>query len=110
VLFLSVEEKAKELAQAIKESPEYQELTSAQTRITLDPRAQEIVKQIQEERQNLMQAQMSGQQITQGMTQKLVALQKQAENNTTLNKLFKAQEEFNKVMESVNKTLTEELY
>ena len=106
---MSVEMKTKELAQAIKESHQYQELTSAQTRITLDPRAQDLVEEIKKERQNLMKVQMGGQQITESMTQKLEALQKQAENNVTLKKLFDAQKEFSKVMEKVNKTLTEEL-
>lgn len=107
---MSVEEKAKELAQAIKESPEYQDLSSAQTRISLDPRAQEIVQQIQQETQKLQQARAQGERITPDMTQKLQALQGQAEQNTTLKKLFDAQEKFNKVMEEVNQTLVDELY
>lgn len=110
VLFLSLEEKTKELAEEIKNSSEYQELTAAQSRVQLDPKAQDIVNQIQNERQKVQDAQMQGEEVDQNVVQNLQLLQQQAEQNETLSKLFEAQEDFNKIMERVNKTLTEELY
>jgi cell fate (sporulation/competence/biofilm development) regulator YlbF (YheA/YmcA/DUF963 family) len=109
VLFLSVEEKVKELAKEIKETDEYQEMMSAQTRIKLDPRAQEIVEKIQEGRQKVEQARSEGKQITPDIMKNLQDLQTQAENNATLKKYLEAQVNFNKVMENVNRVLIEEM-
>ncbi len=110
VLFLSVvDEKVKELAKEIKETNEYQEMMSAQTRIKLDPKAQEIVEQIQQGRQKVEQARAEGKQITPDVMKNLQALQSQAENNETLKKYLDAQVQFNKIMENVNRVLIEEM-
>ncbi len=106
---MSVKDKAAELAGAIKETEEFQNLQSAENRISLDPKAQDLVEEMQEKQNQLQQAQAQGQQPSSDVIQDLQQLQNQMKLNTTLQNLFKAQESFNELMQSVNQVITENL-
>ncbi len=110
VHFLSLEAKAKELADEMKETEEYKSLTSAQTRVKLDPVAQDLLTQLQTAQQELQQAQSEGQQISPDKVNEFQSLEQQAQNNLTLQHLLKAQQAFGEVMNTVNETLGEELF
>ncbi|MDW7650068.1 MAG: YlbF family regulator [Bacillota bacterium] len=106
---ISVENTAKELAKAIKETDEYANLNSAHARIKLDPTAQDLISQMETSQQTIQQAQMQGQPV-EGDIQQLQQLQQQAMQNETLKQLFQAQEAFGKVMEEANKVINQELF
>ncbi len=106
---MSVKDKAAELAEAIKDTEEFQNLQSAENRISLDPKAQDLVDELQQKQNDLQQAQAQGQQPSSEVVQDLQQLQNQMKLNTTLQNLFKAQESFNELMQSVNQVITENL-
>lgn len=106
---MEVTEKAMELAEAIKETDEFQELQSAESRISLDPNAQDLVNELQTKQDELLQAQSSGQQPNAQTVQDLQQLQNQMKLNTTLQNYLKAQQSFNDLMQEVNTVISENL-
>jgi len=107
---LKLEEKAKELAQLLKETEEYKNLTSAQTRLKLDPIAEDLVKQMQEKQQQIYLLQMEGKEPTVELFQELRLLEAKIRSNLTLNNLIKAQEAFGRKMNEINETIGKELF
>ena len=94
----------------MKETEEYQGLNSAQTRVKLDPVAQDLLNELQGAQQKLQQAQAQGQQITPDQVTEFQSLEQQAQSNLTLQNLIKAQQAFGEVMNRVNETLGQELF
>ncbi len=84
-------------------------MNAAQARIKLDPTAQQLIADIEESQQRIQQAQAQGQPV-QSEIQQIQLLQTKAQNNETLKRFFKAQEDFSKVMEKANKIITTELF
>lgn len=107
---MSIETKAKELAQLLKETEEYQNLTSAQTRVRLDPTAEDLVKQMQAKQEEIYQAQMTGQPPTPELTQEIQFLDTQIKSNLTLANFVKAQEGFSEKMNELNEIIGKELF
>lgn len=107
---MKLEEKAKELAQLLKETEEYKNLTSAQTRLKLDPIAEDLVKQMQEKQQQIYLLQMEGKEPTVELFQELRLLEAKIRSNLTLNNLIKAQEAFGRKMNEINETIGKELF
>ena len=105
---ISVENLAKDLASAIKETEEYANLNAAQARIQLDPSAQQLITDMEESHQSIQQAQSMGQPIEGGI-QHLQLIQQKAMLNPTLKQLFEAQQAFGKVMEGINQIINQEL-
>lgn len=106
---MSVNDKAQALAEAIKDTEEFQNLRSAENRISLDPNAQDLVNELQDKQSQLMQAQQAGQEPQANLVQGLEQIQNQMKLNTTLQHLFKAQQSFNDLMQEVNQTISQEL-
>lgn len=106
---MNITEKTQELAQVIKETEEYKNLKSAQSRLQLDPKALDLVQQFQSHQQNVVEARQSGQQINQDTVTALQGLQGKMEENQTIKNLMDAQNSFEAVMTNVNRTLTTEL-
>lgn len=107
---LTLEAKAKELAEVLKETEEYKELNSAQTRVKLDPEADDLLKRLQNAQQQLQNAQAEGQQIQPEQVQEYQDLESQIRTNLTLTNLLKAQQSFGEVMNRVQETISEELF
>jgi len=107
---VSIKDKAEELAEAIKETEEYQELKSAESRLQLDPKAQDLVNEFQNKQQQIIQTRQSGKQVEQKTVQSLQKLQQKMEQNLTVKNLMNAQKSFEEVMKDVNETVTEALH
>lgn len=105
---ISIETLAKDLARAIKETDAYANLNAAQARIQLDPSAQELISQMEENHQYIQQAQLNGQAVDREI-QQMQLLQQKAMQNSTLKSLFDAQQAFGKEMEKVNHIINQEL-
>lgn len=110
VHLLSLEEKAKELAQSLKETEEYKGLVSAQTRVRLDPTAEDLVKQLQIKQQEIYQVQMEGNAPSPELIQQIQFLDSQVKTNLTLKNFIKAQEAFGEKMNELNETISRELF
>lgn len=107
---MSLEAKAKELAQLLKETDEYKDLTSAQTRIKLDPTAEDLVQQMQAKQQEIHQLQQQGKEPSPDQVQQIQFLDSQVKSNLTLTNFVKAQEAFSQKMNEVNNTIGKELF
>lgn len=103
--FLSVEQKAKELAEAIKETEEFETLKSAENKLNLDVTAQELLQKFQDKQQNLQQSQQQGQEVSQEEIQTLQSLQQEMQNNETIKTLMDAQQQFDNLLQEVNQTV-----
>lgn len=107
---MSLEEKVKDLASSMKETEEFKNLSLAQTRIKLDPAAQDLLGELQSAQQEIQSSQLEGKQITADQIQHYQSLENQVKTNLTLSNLLKAQQAFGEVMNSVNETLSQELF
>ncbi len=107
---LSLSEKAKDLALAVKDTEEYKTLTSAQTRVKLDPAASDLIEQLQSVQEQLQATQAEGKQVSPDQIQQYQTLEEQAKANITLTSLLKAQQAFGELMNQVNQSITQELF
>lgn len=108
-MFILIKEKAIELASLINSSQEFQAVKSAEARLKLDPNAQDLITEFQGLQQRVMEKQYQGQQPDSSDIQQLQNLQSQLQLNLTVKSLVDAQEGFEKLMTTVNKTIGEEL-
>lgn len=106
---MSINQKANELAEEIKQTQEYETLMSAKAKLQLDPTAQELVNEFQEKQEKLQTAQQSGEQVDQEIVQSLQTLQGQMQENETIKNLMDAQQKFDEVMQQVNDAVTQAL-
>lgn len=106
---MTIKEKAKELAQAIKASEEFENLQSARARVKLDPNAQDLLQELQTNQNKVVQMQQQGQQINEETVAQLRDLENQLQLNLTLKNLVDAQQKFETLMNEVNQVLGEEL-
>ncbi len=107
---MSLSEKAKELALAVKDTEEYKNLTSAQTRVKLDPAASQLIEELQKVQESLQASQGEGKEISPDQIQHYQTLESQAHANLTLTNLLKAQQAFSEIMNQVNQSITQELF
>lgn len=106
---MSIKEKAKTLAEAIKESEEFKGLQSARARVKLDPNAFDLLQKLQLSQDKIISLQQQGRQITQDILEELRSLESQMQLNLTLRSMVEAQQKFEDLMEEVNQTLAENL-
>ncbi len=107
---MSIDERAKELAVAVKETDEYKDLNSAHARLKLDVAAQDLITRVQQLQEDIQKAQMEGQPVDNAKVDEMKALHVAAGQNETLSRLFKSQETFNNLMQSISEKISQELY
>ncbi len=103
---MSLEDKAKELGQEIRETEEYQELERAGDNLKSDPTAQELIQAVQEAQKTLEFSQQSGVQPGEEQVTNFNNLREQMHSNLTVRSFMKAQEDFNNVMKTVNDAIS----
>ena len=81
---MTIEQKAKELAEAIKETEEYKNLNSAHARLKLDAAAQDLIEKIQKLQEDVHKAQMEGQPVDNAKFDEIKALHVTAGQNETI--------------------------
>lgn len=106
---MTIKEKAKALAEAIKESEDFKGLQSARARVQLDPNAQDLLQKLQASQDKIIGMQQQGQSITPDVVEDLKSLENQMQLNLTLKNLVEAQQKFENLMGEVNQTLAENL-
>ena len=107
---MTIEQKAKELAEAVKETEEYKNLDSAHARLKLDVAAQDLITKIQKLQEEVHRDQMEGRAIDNAKLDEMKALHVTADQNETIIRLFKSQEVFNELMHSISEKISEELH
>ena len=103
---MSVQEKAEELAEAIKNSVEYKNLKEAKAKLDEDEEAAELLKKLQSKQQRVQMMRQNGQELNEAMKEDLKSLHSEMEDNKIVSTFMQCQEDFNKIMEEVNKELS----
>ncbi|MBM7557099.1 YlbF family regulator [Halanaerobacter jeridensis] len=103
---MSVKEKAEELAEAIKTSVEYKNLKEAKAKLDEDEEAAELLKKLQSKQQRVQMMRQNGQELNEAMKEDLKSLHSEMEDNKIVSTFMQCQEDFNKIMEEVNKELS----
>ncbi|MGM0500892.1 MAG: YlbF family regulator [Bacillota bacterium] len=103
---MSIQEKAKELAESIKNSVEYKNLKEAKAKLDEDEEAAELLKKLQSKQQKVQMLRQNGQELNESIKNDLKSLHSEMEDNKIVSTFIKYQEDFNKIMEEVNKELS----
>lgn len=106
---MSLEIKAEELAEAIRNTEEFQTLKSAEAQLKLDPKAMDMLEEVQALQQRAMMTQQSGQQIGQDIISDLQNLEQQMQLNLTIKNVMEKRATFENVMQSVNEKISQKL-
>ncbi|MFW5873055.1 MAG: YlbF family regulator [Halanaerobiaceae bacterium] len=100
-------EKAEALADEIVESSEFKEMKRAEKNITEDDKATELMEEFQSAQQRVQMAQMNGQSLGEDKQKEIQNLQAKMQSNPKISEFIEAQQNFSKVMETVNQTISE---
>lgn len=103
--------KARELGEALLHSPEVQKLKEAEEEIKKDPAAQKAFEEYQEKEKNLVTAQMFSKVVPEKESLALIDLKmKLMRNHPSIRNFFSLQQGFEKIMATVNLTITTAIY
>lgn len=107
---MSLFEKAKELGQEIKESPEFKAVIKASQNIQDDAEAQKIIQDVQAFQQQIELAEQEGMPLDQEQIGEYNDLKSQMESNILITAYFEAQENYGRLMQEVNQTIQDQIY
>ena len=103
---MSLEAKAENLADAIANSDEFEELKGAEAKLEEDEEAQSIMQKFQSKQKQVQMMQQTGQEIDEDVKEELQSLRSEMQDNDVISELMSKQQEFNKIMEEVNNVLS----
>ncbi len=106
---MSLFEKAKEIGQEIKESPEFKELQRTSQNIQENADAQQIIQDVQTIQKQLQFSQNAGVQPDQEQLQELDNLKVKIDSNIIIRAYMKAEEDYTRLMQEVNQAISEEI-
>lgn len=102
-------DKAEELGDEILESSEYNELKDAEEAVESDETAKSLLDEFQAAQKRLQMAQANGQEVTQEQQQEIQSIQAKMQENEKIKEFMEAQQNFNKIMQTVNQVITSAL-
>ncbi|MFP5528337.1 YlbF family regulator [Peptococcus simiae] len=106
---MSILDKAKELADAISESPELRRVKETELRIMINMDAREIVEEYQGIQTDAIGKGLNYEDLPEETKQRLQELEKQMNDNDIINEYLSANQELNQILESVNMVITNAL-
>lgn len=106
---MSIMKKAEALGKALVESEEFSEMKNAEMKIEENEEAKSLLDDFEAEQKKLQMMQQNGQQITPDQQKNLQSIQTKMQSNEQIKEYMEAQQKFNKVMNSVNQTITTQL-
>lgn len=104
---MSIIEKAKELGKALSESNELNAMREAEKMMMENQEARDSIAQFDEKQRSYQVIQSQGVQLTEGQVKELEELEFKMLNNPYVYNFFKAQQEFQGILESVNDIIGE---
>lgn len=104
---MDLKEKALELGRTIRLTDQYQELERADGNLKEDNEAHELVKNMQKAHEQMGFMQKSGVEPTQDQLDDINKMQELMKTNITIQAFVKAQEEFSKLLQEVNASISE---
>lgn len=99
---MSVLEKARELGIELSRCKELHSMKEAEVMMLQNPEAQEIIKEFNEKQRFFQMLQSQGHQLTEGQKREAEDLEKRMLDNPYIYNFFKAQQDFEKVLEEIN--------
>lgn len=105
----NVYDQANQLAQALKNSPEFQGLLQAQQKVHADETAKKMMDNVQQVQTELQMKQMQGQQPTNDEMQNYQKLFETIQLNPVISQYLHAEKRFAVMMEDINKIMAEPL-
>lgn len=106
---MNIYDKAHDLAKALKESKEVEEITSAMKLIETDPEAKKMLDDFRERQMEVQQRMMSGEMPAQEEMEKMEKLFEVLSLNLNIRRLFDAERRLSVIIEDVNKIIADSL-
>lgn len=106
---MNIYDKAHDLAKAIKESSEVEDIRNAMKLVDADPEAKAMLDNFRQGQMELQQRMMSGEMPPQEEMEKMEKLFEVLNMNLGIRRLFDAERRLSVVIEDVNKIITESL-
>ncbi|MGP0578746.1 YlbF family regulator [Paenibacillus peoriae] len=106
---MNIYDKAHDLAKALKESKEVEEITSAMKLIETDPEAKKMLDDFRERQMEVQQRMMSGDMPAQEEMEKMEKLFEVLSLNLNIHRLFDAERRLSVIIEDVNKIIADSL-
>ncbi len=103
---MSIMEKAYELGQEIAMSKELREMKNAELEMMQDDEAQKIIQEFNEKQKLFMAMQREGKELTESQKEEVKDLEQRMLDNPLIYKFFKAQQDFEKVLEEINEIIS----
>lgn len=104
---MSIIEKAKELGKVLSESKELNTMREAEKMMMENQEARDSIGQFDEKQRASQVIQAQGLQLTEGQVKELEELEFKMLNNPYVYNFFKAQQEFQNILESINNIIGE---
>ncbi|OZB96472.1 YlbF family regulator [Paenibacillus sp. XY044] len=106
---MNIYDKAHDLAKALKESSEVQEISSAMTLIEADPESKKMLEDFRQRQMEIQQRMMSGDMPSQEEMEKMEKLFDVLSLNLNIRRLFEAERRLSTIIEDVNKIISDSL-
>ncbi|MGM1047924.1 MAG: YlbF family regulator [Bacillota bacterium] len=106
---MNIYDKANDLAKAMKESQEVQEITSAMKLIEADPESKQMLDNFRERQMEVQQRIMTGDMPSQEEMEKMEKLFEVLSLNLNIRRLFDAERRLSIIIEDVNKIISDSL-
>ncbi|WP_106766407.1 YlbF family regulator [Paenibacillus faecalis] len=106
---MTIYDKAHDLAKAMKESKEVQEITSAVKLIEADPESKQMLDNFRERQMEIQQRMMTGDMPSQEEMEKMEKLFEVLSLNLNIRRLFDAERRLSVIIEDVNKIISDSL-
>ena len=105
----TVMEYAEDLANAIVESQEFQELKDKEEVMVEDEDAKSMLDDLNAKYQQVQMMQQNGQEVSDDQKQELQMMEQKMKQNDKISEFYEAQNHFNQLMNSVNQVITDKL-
>ena len=105
----TVMEYAEELADAIVDSQEFQELKEKEEVMVEDQDAKSMLDNLNAKYQQVQMMQQNGKEIGDEQKQELQMMEQKMKQNDKISEFYEAQNHFNQLMNSVNQVITDKL-
>ncbi|MDR0266852.1 YlbF family regulator [Paenibacillus sp.] len=106
---MNIYDKANELAKALKESQEVQDITSAMSLIEKDPESKSMLEDFRNRQMEIQQRMMSGDMPSQEEMEKMEKLFDVLSLNLNIRRLFDAERRLSVIIEDINKMISDSL-
>lgn len=106
---MNIYDKANDLAKAMRESQEVQEITAAIKLIEADPESKQMLDNFRERQMEVQQRMMSGDMPSQEEMEKMEKLFEVLSLNLNIRRLFDAERRLSIIIEDVNKIISDSL-